>query len=374
MTAPFARKVPPAAASPDIPDTADALVSLQAWLLGPDVQIASGVHAGAAAGWIDSKGDAMYVYPEITGYYLQWLAWHAVRHGASDDVRGRAAAAQRWLCSWARAEAPLTRVYLRPSERDWRNAALFFFDLAMVMRGVAGAARAGLIEADPELVDRISALLLRLVADDGIFDACRRTDAKVDLPDRWSTRRGAFLAKAASGVLSAAAQFPAMPNVLRLAAEATFRASLESMAKSPHSDTHALLYGIEGALSQPDHPAVAHARATIAGQLRDVVRRCDAAGHIPESRGGGLARLDIVAQTLRAATLEGTSVAARSDIAPLAQVLVRSIDPKLGIPFSPSERPGQYNAWTAMFAEQALVAAGCSTAERPAADLCLYIV
>ena len=340
----------------------------------PFLEIVSGIQAGAVAGWVDRRGDAAYVYPEITGYYLQWLAWHARRQGVSDDVRRRAVAAQRWLCSWARPQAPQTRIYLRPSEQDWRNDALFFFDLAMVIRGLASAARAGLIEADPELVGRMSALLLRLVADDGLFDACLATRAEAAVPFRWSTRRGAFLAKAASGVLSAVAQFPAMPGALRLAAEATFRASLESMAKSPHTDTHALLYGIEGALGQPDHPAVARARPIIIGQLGDVIRSGDAAGQIPESRGGGLARLDVVAQTVRAAALMPSALTAGSDSAPMVRALVRSVDPKLGIPFSPSERAGQYNAWTAMFAEQALVAAGCTALEQLTPDLCLYLV
>ena len=94
---------------------------------------------------------------------------------------------------------------LEPAAQDWRNSTLFFFDLAMVLRGLAGAARLGLIETDPRLVERISELLWRLVADDGMFDACMATRIDAALPDRWSTRRGPFLSKAAGGVLIAAA-------------------------------------------------------------------------------------------------------------------------------------------------------------------------
>jgi len=69
--------------------------ALTSWLLGDRAQVASGTHAGAVTGWVDREGRASYVYPEITGYYLQWLAWHAACHGVNDETRRRAAAA-RW--------------------------------------------------------------------------------------------------------------------------------------------------------------------------------------------------------------------------------------------------------------------------------------
>src|SRR4030081_889615 len=146
--------------------------ALTSWLLGDRGQVASGIHAGAAAGWVDCEGRASYVYPEITGYYLQWLAWHAACHGVNGEMRRRAAAAQRWLLSWAfGAETPETRIYLEPAGPDWRNAALFFFDLAMVLRGLASADRLGLIDTDPRLVARVSPLFCRLGAEGRKFGA-----------------------------------------------------------------------------------------------------------------------------------------------------------------------------------------------------------
>jgi hypothetical protein len=353
----------------------DARAALTSWLLGAHVQVNTGMHAGAAAGWIDRDGNATYVYPEITGYYLQWLAWHAACHGANDDTRRRAAAAQRWLLSWAcSAGSPATRVYLRPTEPDWRNSALFFFDLAMVMRGLASAERTGLIQADPRLVDRMSELLLGLVAHDGMFDACITTRGDAQLPLRWSTRRGAFLSKAASGVLTAAAQFAAMPRTLQLAAEATFAASLESMERKSHTDTHALLYGIEGALSLTNHSAAVAALPHIIRELRNLLGRSHSS-QIPESLDvAGRMRLDILAQAIRAAALLLPERATQDVVGRMIRTLVNHIDPDLGIPFSPSELPGQYNCWTTMFAEQALFAAGCPPDEPLSADLHLYLV
>ncbi len=279
--------------------------ALTSWLLGDHAQVASGTHAGAAAGWVDREGKASYVYPEITGYYLQWLAWHAACHGVNIETRRRAAAAQRWLLSWAfDAETPETRIYVEPAGQDWRNAALFFFDLAMVLRGLASAARLGLIESDPRLVARISEFLWRLVADDGMFDACVATRVDALLPDRWSTRRGPFLSKAAGGVLIAVEQFSSLPGALAKAADATFGAALESMSAQSHSETHALLYGIEGALSLPEHPATVAAMPYMVRQLRDLLERSAKLGHMPEFFGGaGCVRMDLVAQAIRAAAL-----------------------------------------------------------------------
>jgi hypothetical protein len=345
--------------------------ALTSWLLGERAQVTSGTHTGAAAGWVDREGQASYVYPEITGYYLQWLAWYAACHGVNNETRRRAAAAQRWLLAWAfGAETPATRIYLQPAGPDWRNSALFFFDLAMVLRGLAGATRLGLIETDPRLVARICELLWGLVADDGMFNACVATHVDAALPDRWSTRRGPFLSKAAGGVLIAAAQFSSLPRALAEAADATFAAALESVSAESHRETHALLYGIEGALSLPDHPATVTAMPHLVRQLRDLLKRAAQLGHMPELLGATAhVRLDIVAQAMRAAAF-----LVPANVDQMAQVLVHYIDPELGIPFSPDAAPRQYNLWTAMFAEQALFAADYGPRDGRLADLRLCLV
>src|SRR5439155_8408110 len=182
-------------------------------------------------------------YPEITGYYLQWLAWHAARYGVEAELRRRAGAAQTWLAGWlAKDDAPKTRLYLRSAAPDWRNQALFCFDLAMALRGIASAAHMKLLDVDRELVSRLAQRLLQMVAEDGLLRACRPHAAGCVLPVRWSTRRGAFLAKAAAGIANASMQLPGVPRELSAAAEATFAASLEWFVREPHDETHALLY------------------------------------------------------------------------------------------------------------------------------------
>src|SRR3954464_12665707 len=81
------------------------------WLLGPGVQLTGGRHAGGVAGRLDPDGHAQYVYPEITGYYLQWLASLSSRNAGVTQACARADAAQRWLCHWvAMKPAAPTRV------------------------------------------------------------------------------------------------------------------------------------------------------------------------------------------------------------------------------------------------------------------------
>ena len=53
------------------------------WLLRGPAQLTSGPHAGAVAGLIEAGQRPGYAYPEITGYYLQWLAWRAARNGGA---------------------------------------------------------------------------------------------------------------------------------------------------------------------------------------------------------------------------------------------------------------------------------------------------
>ena len=96
----------------------------------------------------------------------------------------------------------------RTAMHDWRNSALFFFDLAMVLRGLASATRLRAHRSRSET--RRAHLRASLQAGSG-----RRHVRRMQSPPRsiasfpTGGRRaaGAFLSKAAGGVLIAAAQF-----------------------------------------------------------------------------------------------------------------------------------------------------------------------
>ena len=280
------------------------------WLLEGPAQLRSGPQRGAVAGLVDADGRAEYAYPEITGYYLQWLAWQATRHGRSEALAARAEAAQHWLGQWlADAALPRTRIHLGSDMPDWRN------DCGVHLRRRHGAARRSPRRRAPGSCGPPAASSRESIACWASWSgtmACSTPVAggreRASLPDRWSTRRGAFLAKAAAGVIDAATVVPGVSAPVVEAAERTLAASLRWLDERPHREVHPLLYAAEGFLSLPAHPLLPAALPVIARELAEVLRRSRALGRVPEfldvePTAAGAARLDIVAQTLRVAAL-----------------------------------------------------------------------
>ena len=348
-----ARLAPPAARNDGV---------IADWLLKGPAQLRTGTHAGGVAGCIAASGSPSYVYPEIGGYYLQWLAWRAQSFGNSPALADRAAAVQAWLAVWLAADdAPSTRVHFQDVTDDWRNRAVFCFDLAMVLRGLAGAARARLLVADAAVVAGISRQLERLIAADGLFNACATHGAGGTLPERWSTRRGGFLAKAAAGIIAAARTFPGICAPVEQAANATFAASIGWTIDAPHAEAHPLLYAFEGIMSLPRDPRVAQALPAVADQFDALLAHIRPDGHIPETltaATSGPARVDVIAQALRIGYLlhahRPQQPPDRVALARLRQVLARQVQANGAVGFTLGSDPAQWNVWAAMFADQAL--------------------
>ncbi|HZQ61998.1 MAG TPA: hypothetical protein VFC24_11655 [Casimicrobiaceae bacterium] len=327
------------------------------WLLHGPAQVAAGPHAGGVAGTLDAHLRPRYVYPEDTGYYLQWLAWRAAVHGASEGLFRRAQAAQRWLHVWIDLPQPLTRIYLEAPADDWRNRTRFTFDVAMALRGLGTAVAHGLVHPDASVVSGLCRELATTIAADGVFDACVRSPGD-DLPDRWSTRRGGFLLKAAAGILHAAQQLPQVPKEIVEVARATFDHGLLWALEAPHDEAHPLLYTFEGILGWPEHPR----HHTM---LREVVRQFEALltlgeddGRLPESRShpDGPERVDVLAQTIRVGDLLrgiDDGITPRR-LRPLRQRLVDAVRPDGAVAFALQDARSLPNVWAAMFASQAL--------------------
>ncbi|MFO1323074.1 MAG: hypothetical protein U1F15_03320 [Burkholderiales bacterium] len=337
--------------------------TIAGWLLHAPVQLASGPHAGAIAGALTEAGDAPYVYPEIAGYYLQWLAWRAQFAADADALAVRATAVQRWLAVWlAAGDAPPTRVHF-DGAHDWRNDAVFFFDIAMVLRGLGAAAQARLLLPDAAVVSGVVRQLSRLLAADGEFDACAVKPGAAPPAARWSTRRGPFLAKAAAGVLTASRALPGIPAQLTVAAEATFASSLSLLAQAPHREAHPLLYAFEGALALPSHARVRDGLPVIAEQFDRLLARAGTDGFLPETIGEavGPKRIDVVAQALRVGHLltahRPQDPPDRVALARLSHTLARQVRASGAVPFARDGVPPRLNVWAAMFADQALALA-----------------
>ena len=334
------------------------------WLLDGPAQIGEGAHAGAVAGSIGCDGRATYGYPEITGYFLQWLAWRCRGSAAALAAAPRAAAAQRWLVAWLASGHPLPmRLHLADGVDDWRNRATFCFDVAMVVRGLAAAADAGLIDPDPELVAGLADALLPMIADDGMFDAFAPAAAGANLPARWSTRRGGFLAKAGAGVISGAG-LPGMAPRVVAAAEATWLASLESTFAAPHDELHPQLYAFEGILSRPRHPRTVAALPRLAAAFDVLLALRTQRGALPEIRraqGAGPLRIDVIAQTLRIGYLLQRCfpqwMPDRVALARLRHLLRGQVRADGSVPFAIGVSAAESNVWAAMFADQAIAMA-----------------
>ncbi|MCQ4166736.1 hypothetical protein [Tahibacter harae] len=333
----------------DLNQLADATAArLRAWLLGGAVQQRDGEHAGGIYGAFDDGGAARYVYPEITGYYLHWLADIGSPHDTDHPVVvRRAQAAADWAARvLADGKVPATRAYLGTgAEPDWRNRAVFFFDLAMLLRGLCAAYEADLIAYPQAAIARLIEELARFVDTDGRIQAARSELADAALPPRWSTLGGPFEVKASSRVLLAARHQP-LPAALEQACRALARSYRDSAATLPLQMLHPTLYFAEGMLvGEPD----------CAPQIATLAKRClalaDARGNLPEAEDSTVPRSDIIAQLLRVLLLTG-SLDAQADT--LVSALAARVDAQGRLPFRVDIAAPQANVWCAMFAEQAL--------------------
>lgn len=319
---------------------------LRRWLLDGHVQCAQGTHAGGIYGAFDTDGRARYVYPEITGYYLHWLA-DLAQAGVDDAaIRRNAAAAIDWSARVLAAGAvPATRAYVGDADTDdWRNRAVFFFDLAMLLRGVCAVREAGLVGVPTSLIARLVEELARFV-DDGAIRAALAEPGTV-LPPRWSTLGGPFEVKASSRV-EIAARHVALPAALAAACRGLTDTWRERIASVPLAMLHPTLYFAEGMLV-----AAPECREAIATLARRCLALADADGNLPEAEDSPVPRSDILAQTLRVLLLCGEDL--DDDGRRVSAALIARVDAAGRLPFRVDVAAPQPNVWCAMFAEQAL--------------------
>jgi len=278
-------------------------------------------------------------------------------------VRERARLAIDWaVCAFAHAgQAPQTRIYLDAAEPDWRNDAVFFFDLAMLLRGIDAADEAGIARPSRVLRATLHEQLTQFVNGDALRAAIQLRGAQ-SLPPRWSTLGGPFLVKASSRVAYGARHCPLPAALAHACANDTAQWS-PLAGEIDLGMLHPTLYFAEGLLlSRPD-------RADAIAQL---LQRCltltHADGSLPESAyqnradqnqadGSARVRNDILAQALRVGILLRDAQAERAPtqtaLDRLAAALMQRIDGGEFLAFN-TDTAGQANVWATMFAEQAL--------------------
>ena len=315
--------------------------SISKWLLTSNIVIREGPYKGAVAGWLNADGSPSFPYPEITGYYLSWLASLAGAGGTSGDIRLAGSEAIDWLRRIANGQLPLlTRYHQNPQEEDWRNRAVFTFDLAMAARGISDWRRIAAGDAGQEPLRYLLDLL---------SDACKAGEAlpvyiKADreLPSRWSTQTGPYQLKLAAALLFSVEAAPAR---LRDAAWNTYDRwrSVSPDVNGP-VDLHPALYALEGLAEFGGH-GDKEASELAARRLHDISCKL-------HRRPNGM-RSDVIAQALR---LSWLLRAHRPRIAAMRRLLEEFID-EGRVSFRPLGCPPlHWNAWSAMFTYDSLAA------------------
>ena len=174
---------------------------IASWLLSSGIRIQDGPEAGAVAGWLNVEGEPTFAYTEITGYYLSCMAFMHEVGRSEPNVALNANRAVAWLhAKCANGDAPLTRYYLQAGVADWRNQAVFSFDLAMVLRGLASVKGLVAESMRQDTIDTLRRYFCRFISPDRqLVPYIHRSDKL--LSDRWSTRPGPYQLKTAAALL-----------------------------------------------------------------------------------------------------------------------------------------------------------------------------
>jgi hypothetical protein len=266
-----------------------------------------------------------YIYGEITGYWLAWSSLHA-------PERNRMSAAVDFIASqWSGRQPAPTRL---GAPSDWRNRAVFSFDLAIMVRGLAAAAPIVGTDRCGDAADRLGRWLDRMVDADGSLRSHVRV-ADGELPDRWSTRPGAYQAKAAAALLRAPDGWLSRP----LLAAAERALAIDGRQAAAHRELHPRFYALEGLL--------------LAGRTIEPATVSAAAGHeatFPGELGGRSFRSDVVGQALR--LLCALPDSDHRQIGAVVDALLRHVRDDGSLAFRQGEPDA--NVWCALFAHQAL--------------------
>jgi hypothetical protein len=356
---------PPRTLNPLSADTLESAAQrVERWLLESDALVKGGPQRGGVAGWLDRDGRPEFVYLEITGYYLTTMAWLAAAAANSAERRQRALERGRRAVEWMRSvtigeAVPPTRLYLSSGRGDWRNAAIFTFDLAMAARGVACFAAVTGSDEGVTLLHDLGARLDEICSNTALLPShVLRSGMGNTVPDRWSTRPGPHHLKAAAALLRLPRGILGDAVIQACRATVThWKAALQT--SWPCSELHPLLYGVEGLLIQ--EPAVREETLDSVEQIYERLLRLQGQdGSLPSLavRGSGEVRSDVLAQALRAGALLQASGRLRGDdwtqrLDALTAALLRHIGEDGGVWFAMNHKIA--NTWCAMFTHQALL-------------------
>ncbi len=195
-------------------------------------------------GWVESKTRLPeYIYGEITGYFLSFCAGVCANQPAMKErLLPIMTNHIEWLDSVIK-DGFKTR-YMLNGKKDWRNSAIFPFDVAMIIRGLQDVSSYLDVNATLELYKALFKLFMGKNKD--TINPYISVDGTI-LTDKWSTRFDVHFMKIVANVLPALSSQSdiSIYNLLNKKADELYRYNMKYLLKT---DSHPLMYYLEGIL------------------------------------------------------------------------------------------------------------------------------
>jgi hypothetical protein len=328
---------------------------IQNWLTTSPIQVMSNSDEGGIVSWLDGTGQPSAVYGEITGYYLTYAHFVSIHGGVNEKSAMRAGWARNWLRSIWQISVPLTRYYVNPGVDDWRNRAIFSFDLAMMLRGLSWDEQ----DENRRTQNLIIQKLNQFIAADGTILTHRTLGDGHPLPVKWSTQPHPFQVKTASAILLTK---DVAENVQTAARKTIARWQDYYLDHPLTGDLHPLFYYLEGLFLLEIESGDRHYGNYVTQIYSQIMEKQAENGSLPANfdHHPPSIRSDVLAQALRIGCLlvsenylEGSIWLNRLDL--LAQSLLGYLHPSGCVGFEHTEPAGirHWNVWCTMFTYQA---------------------
>jgi hypothetical protein len=343
---------------------------IEHWLLTSNIQVNEGNDQGGIAGWLNEDNQPEFVYMEITGYYLTCLAFIITKSNESRETAiTRAVKALDWLdFSTTDGNMPKTRKYIAAEEsgkEDWRNSAVFSFDIGMAIRGISTILPLLPGRKKCEPLSRLVEKLMSLCNEDHTLKSHTLLDQSAAqlVPDKWSTKPNIHQAKIAAAILSLPDEY--LSSELKAVVDKLYTdwLTIFNKQKVALEELHPAFYFLEGLLISGafgnDHDAISET-VRLYEKLMDSQTVTRYLTSISNSDLPPL-RSDVIAQALRVGCILASqgrldSVKWKEKLSALAKSLMNFANADGSISFFP--KAGSYkkywNTWCAMFSYQAL--------------------
>ncbi len=300
-----------------------------------------------------------YIYGEITGYFLSFCSYVCKREpDLKETLTPIISSHISWLeriikCGY------VTRCLLEPCE-DWRNSAIFPFDIAMIIRGLDDAST--IVECD-----KLLQLYLELFG--GFFDYNSETVlpyiniSEGKLPQKWSTRIDVHFVKIAADTIPVLHK-KGNDREAEIMIKMIKRFDNYGVDRLMDIDSHPLLYYLEGLALASDFTFLyknfpANNFEKIHYVFKKLLVISDDVGLLDNPKRGSYRRSDVLAQFVRIGLLlRMKNMLSDEELLSLKNILDDILERFYmdgNVLFFDKERGNNnINAWCAMFLYQAI--------------------